>query len=157
MPNVPKPILTTLCRSAEKAASLKACLSKTQNIGQEVIGTPAKATKKLPALRAAFLLLLLAAVCTAPAFAQKNILLLIADDLGTDYLGFYGDGLDTAEMPNIRSLLADGVRFRQAWSFPYCSEIRAAVLTGRYPFPTRSICLKVQVARGIGSRKIVVQ
>lgn len=71
-----------------------------------------------------------------PVFAQQNVVLIIADDLGTDYLGFYDDGLDTAKMPHVRSLLAKGVRFRRAWSFPYCSEIRAAVLTGRYPFRT---------------------
>jgi len=71
-----------------------------------------------------------------PIFAQKNVILLIADDLGTDYLGFYDDGLDTAKMPNIRSLLKNGVRFTKAWSYPVCSEIRAAVLTGRYPFRT---------------------
>lgn len=79
---------------------------------------------------------LLFAVFTAPVFAQQNVVFIIADDLGTDYLGFYDDGLDTAKMPNIRSLLASGVRFKQAWSFPYCSEIRAAVLTGRFPFRT---------------------
>ncbi|MCC6461678.1 MAG: sulfatase-like hydrolase/transferase [Saprospiraceae bacterium] len=79
--------------------------------------------------------LLLAALVT-PVFTQQNVVLIIADDLGTDYLGFYDDGLDTANMPNVRSLLAGGVRFKRAWSFPYCSEIRAAVLTGRYPFRT---------------------
>lgn len=70
------------------------------------------------------------------ACAQQNVVLIIADDLGTDYLGFYDDGLDTAKMPHIRSLLARGVRFKRAWSFPYCSEIRAAALTGRFPFRT---------------------
>ena len=40
------------------------------------------------------------------ARAQHNVLLIIADDLGTDYLGFYEDHQDTAAMPNIRKLLA---------------------------------------------------
>lgn len=71
-----------------------------------------------------------------PLKAQQNVILIIADDLGTDYLGFYEEGLDTAKMPNVRSMLADGVRFTQVWSFPYCSEIRASVMTGRYPFRT---------------------
>ncbi len=83
----------------------------------------------------AFVSLLFAALAM-PGFAQQNVILLIADDLGTDYLGFYDDGLDTAKLPNVRSLLASGVRFNRAWSFPYCSEVRAAMLTGRNPFRT---------------------
>ena len=39
-------------------------------------------------------------------------------------------------MPNVRSVLQNGMRFTKAWSYPYCSEIRAAVLTGHYPFHT---------------------
>lgn len=72
----------------------------------------------------------------AKVFAQQNIVLLIADDLGTDYLGIFEEGLDTARTPNLRSLLADGLRFDQTWSYPYCSQIRAAALTGRFPFRT---------------------
>jgi len=69
-------------------------------------------------------------------FAQQNVILIIADDMGTDYCGFYDDGLDTAKMPNLRALLARGVRFKTAWSLPVCSPTRAAILTGRYPFRT---------------------
>ena len=76
------------------------------------------------------------ATLAAPVFAQQNLILIIADDMGTDYCGFYGDGLDTAKMPNIRSLLSRGVRFNTAWSLPICSPARAAMLTGRYPFRT---------------------
>lgn len=82
-------------------------------------------------------LLLLALSLTAYLLpAQQNVLLIIADDMGTDYCGFYDDGLDTANMPHIRSLLAHGVRFNRAWSLPICSPARAAMLTGRYPFRT---------------------
>ncbi len=82
------------------------------------------------------LLLAVFLASVARVFAQQNVILLIADDLGTDYLGFYDDGLDTAKMPHVRSLLSRGVRFNKAWSFPYCSEIRSAALTGRFPFRT---------------------
>ena len=70
------------------------------------------------------------------ARAQHNVLLIIADDLGTDYLGFYEDHQDTAAMPNIRKLLARGVRFTNATSNPVCSATRAGMLTGRYSFRT---------------------
>jgi arylsulfatase B len=70
------------------------------------------------------------------AFTQQNTILIIADDFGTDYCGFYEDAMDTAKMPNIRSLLSRGVRFRNAWGTPYCSPTRACMLTGRYSFRT---------------------
>jgi arylsulfatase B len=73
---------------------------------------------------------------TAVQAQQKNVVLLIADDLGTDYLGFYEDHLDTAAMPNIRVLLQKGVRFQNAWSNPVCSPTRAGIVTGRYSFRT---------------------
>lgn len=80
--------------------------------------------------------ILFAAFAALPLFAQQNVILLIADDMGTDYLGFYEDAQDTAKVPNIRSLLSRGVRFQNAWSYPICSPARAAMLTGRYAFRT---------------------
>lgn len=68
--------------------------------------------------------------------AQRNVILIIADDLGQDYCGFYENHLDTANMPNLRRLLARGVRFSKAWSNPLCSPTRAGILTGRYSFRT---------------------
>jgi arylsulfatase B len=68
--------------------------------------------------------------------AQRNVILIIADDLGTDYCGFYENHLDTAAMPNIRKLLKKGVRFSRAWSNPLCSPTRSGILTGRYSFRT---------------------
>lgn len=67
---------------------------------------------------------------------QRNVVLIIADDLGTDYLGFYEDHVDTVSVPNIRSLLNKGVRFKNAYSNPVCSSTRAGILTGRYSFRT---------------------
>ena len=68
--------------------------------------------------------------------SQHNVVLLIADDIGTDYFGFYEDHVDTATLPNIRGLLSRGVRFQNAMSNPVCSSTRAAMLTGRYGFRT---------------------
>ena len=68
--------------------------------------------------------------------AQRNVILIIADDIGTDYFGFYEDHLDTVDVPNIRSLLNKGIRFQNAMSNPVCSATRAGILTGRYSFRT---------------------
>ena len=34
--------------------------------------------------------------------AQRNVILIIADDLGSDYCGFNENHLDTVAMPNVR-------------------------------------------------------
>lgn len=68
--------------------------------------------------------------------AQQNVVLIIADDLGTDYLSFYENHLDTAALPNIQRLLPNGVRFKNAWANPLCSPSRAGILTGRHSFRT---------------------
>lgn len=81
------------------------------------------------------LLLFLASYLTTIA-QQRNVILIIADDLGSDWCGFQENHLDTAPMPNIRKLLSRGVRFRNAWANPVCSPTRAGMLTGRYSFRT---------------------
>jgi arylsulfatase B len=69
-------------------------------------------------------------------YAQQNTIIIIADDLGTDYLGFYPNDGDTANTPVLRSLLDEGVLFSNAWSNPVCSPTRAGLFTGRYSFRT---------------------
>lgn len=70
------------------------------------------------------------------ANAQRNVILIIADDLGSDWCGFQEDRVDTVNMPNVRKLLSRGVRFSNAWANPVCSPTRAGMLTGRYSFRT---------------------
>jgi arylsulfatase B len=68
--------------------------------------------------------------------AQRNVILIIADDLGSDWCGFQENRIDTVNLPNVRKLLSRGVRFSNAWSNPVCSPSRAGILTGRYSFRT---------------------
>jgi len=68
--------------------------------------------------------------------AQKNVILIIADDLGKDYCGFYENNKDVAKTPNIERLLKRGVLFTNAWANPVCSPTRAGIITGRYSFRT---------------------
>ena len=79
---------------------------------------------------------LLILFCFFQAYAQHNVVLIIADDLGTDYFGFYEDAKDTVAVPHIRSLLSKGIRFQHATANPVCSATRATILTGRYGFRT---------------------
>jgi len=69
-----------------------------------------------------------------PAAAQMppNVLIVLSDDQGVDQVGAYGVNPDAPPTPNIDSLAAQGVLFRQAWSAPTCSPSRASLLTGRH-------------------------
>jgi len=65
---------------------------------------------------------------------QPNILFIMVDDLGPEWVGCYGgEGIAT---PNIDRLARDGIRFRNAYSMPKCTPTRATLLTGQYPFRT---------------------
>ena len=78
-----------------------------------------------------------------PQAAERNILLIIADDVGVEAASFYpataGRRSTTPPAPptpNLTSLARSGVLFRNAWATPWCSPTRATIFTGRYPFRT---------------------
>lgn len=78
------------------------------------------------------LALMLACTCSEPVDQPRNVLVILADDLGVDNVGSWGVDDRAAKTPVIDALAADGVRFRNAWAYPECSPTRAALLTGRY-------------------------
>lgn len=61
---------------------------------------------------------------------RPNVIVLLADDLGWSDLGCYGSEIST---PNIDSLAANGMRFRQFYQSARCSPTRCALLSGLYP------------------------
>lgn len=68
---------------------------------------------------------------------KPNILFVIMDDVGIDQLSTLGYGGGSAPpTPTINAIAAEGLRFRNTWSMPECSNGRMALLTGRYPFRT---------------------
>src|SRR3954468_22736173 len=73
-------------------------------------------------------LLLLAAGTAAADGPRRNVLLLIADDLGMQ-VGCYGDKV--IKTPNIDALAKSGTRFTHGFaSVSSCSPSRATMLTG---------------------------
>src|SRR5438046_1098051 len=73
-------------------------------------------------------LVLLLAIARPASAAPKNVMLLIADDLGMQ-VGCYGDKV--AKTPNIDKLAASGTRFTHGFaSVSSCSPSRATLLTG---------------------------
>ncbi len=78
------------------------------------------------------LLSLLAGACGAQPADRPNILFILVDDLGTEWISSYG--AEEIETPNIDRLAAGGMRFTNAYSMPQCTPTRATLLTGQYPF-----------------------
>jgi arylsulfatase A-like enzyme len=61
---------------------------------------------------------------------RPNIVLIVADDLGWNDVGFHGSEIAT---PNLDRLATSGVRLDGHYVFPVCSPTRTALLTGRNP------------------------
>jgi arylsulfatase A-like enzyme len=79
----------------------------------------------------------LLATLSLPVFAaDRNVLLIIADDFGVDAAPGYSQGTNKPPMPNLTSLQASGVTYTRAWANPLCSPTRATLLSGRYGFRT---------------------
>ncbi len=68
---------------------------------------------------------------SGPALAQgKNVVLIIADDLGMD-MGCYGNKI--IKTPNLDKLAKNGIRFTNAYAtVASCSASRASIFTGMY-------------------------
>jgi arylsulfatase A-like enzyme len=70
---------------------------------------------------------------TAAAASKPNIVFILADDLG--YMDIGANNPQTFyETPNINTLAASGMRFKQGYAAcPVCSPTRASIMTGKYP------------------------
>jgi N-sulfoglucosamine sulfohydrolase len=69
--------------------------------------------------------------CSAFQSARPNIVLIVADDHGTDALGCYGNPV--VKTPNMDRLATEGVRFANAFcTTPSCSPSRSVILTGKH-------------------------
>ena len=71
--------------------------------------------------------------------AEPNFVVVIMDDIGEDQWRLFGyGGFTPASTPNIDQIANQGVKFHNLWSMPACSNGRAALFTGRYPFRTHT-------------------
>jgi len=89
-----------------------------------------------PPIRIVLASVVLFGVSSARAESEPppNILFIMVDDLGKDWIGCYG--ADDIETPRIDALAEGGMKFHNAWSMPQCTPTRVTLLTGQYPWRT---------------------
>lgn len=63
--------------------------------------------------------------------ANPNIVLIMADDLGAEMLGCYGN--TAYSTPRLDRMASEGARFDNAFATPVCTPTRAMILTGLHP------------------------
>lgn len=61
---------------------------------------------------------------------RPNIIVMVADDLGWNDVGYHGGDIDT---PSLDRLAAQGIQLDRFYTTPICSPTRAALMTGRNP------------------------
>jgi len=61
---------------------------------------------------------------------SPNIILIIADDLGTDALNGFSSQNVLPTTPTLDSLRANGIAFTNAWAAPKCTPTRASIMSG---------------------------
>lgn len=71
-------------------------------------------------------------VAAKQADERPNILFILADDMGKEWVSAYG--AEDIETPNIDKLAAGGMKFDNAWSHPQCTPSRVSLITGQYPY-----------------------
>ena len=84
-----------------------------------------------------FAVIMFVVFCSVCVFAAEkpNFVFFIADDIGQDDFGCYGN--PTIKTPNTDALAANGIRFDNAYlTTSSCSPSRCSIITGRYPHNT---------------------
>ena len=69
---------------------------------------------------------------TKAPITKPNILYIMVDDLGKEWISSYGS--ETIKTPNIDALAKGGLKFNNAYSMPSCTSSRTMLLTGQYPW-----------------------
>ncbi len=84
-----------------------------------------------------FILLIIQPLSAQNKGKQPNIILIIADDVGWNDLGCYGN--TEVYTPNIDRMAGEGIRFTNTYlTASSCSPSRTSIISGRYPHNTGS-------------------
>lgn len=73
---------------------------------------------------------------TSSVDSDRNILLIIADDLGKDAMPGFSERAIKPATPTLNGLATSGLTFTNLWVTPTCAPTRASIITGRHGFRT---------------------
>jgi arylsulfatase A-like enzyme len=93
-------------------------------------------------------------LCPIPS-SRPNILLIIADDQGTDAAPGYAQGIIKPYMPHLEEMMSAGITYDNVWAYPVCSPTRASILSGRYSH--RTGVLNANEASAIPNSELTLQ
>jgi arylsulfatase A-like enzyme len=79
-----------------------------------------------------FIYLLLLLSCFTLEAKKPNILFILLDDLGKEWISTYG--AQDIKTPVIDRMAAKGMKFNNFYSMPQCTPTRIAFMTGQYPY-----------------------
>ncbi len=85
------------------------------------------------------ILFILFVICVIKVSGQdqpRNVLLIIADDLGIDVLNGYGVSGNKPVTPHLDSLRENGLNFTNCWASPQCTPTRAVIMSGKFGIKT---------------------
>lgn len=78
------------------------------------------------------ILLLVISACSVQKEEKPNIIFILVDDLGKEWVSCYR--AENIQTPNIDALAENGVLFNNFYVMPQCTPTRVSFLTGQYPF-----------------------
>jgi arylsulfatase B len=69
----------------------------------------------------------------SPGVKKPNLVFMLADDLGWADVSWHSSQGEAAQMPNMDTLIEEGVELNRAYSYSWCGPARSSLLSGRLP------------------------
>lgn len=96
------------------------------------------------------------ALCAAGQGTPANLLFVVLDDLGPEYVGCYQQHSSPAATPTLDALASSGLRFTEAYADPVCTPTRVCLMTGRHAFRANTVVTCVPGDPGLADSETIL-